>query len=179
MKMMFLVDGDNNVTSGLNGIEMLSKEDTVLIFHKKGMALTKIKKRVSQSKADVQFIESVKDGKNSIDFQIIAELGVLVGKNEVEFAYIISHDKGYLASIEALKKRYAKAFVEVSLEESIETCLKLAFMLKASSKQGLCNALVKEYGSAQGSLLYNHLKAIFINSSNNDKEEGEWLEETA
>jgi hypothetical protein len=165
MKMMFLIDGDNNINSGLNGIEMLSAEDTVLIFHNKEMSLAKIKSRVDKSKAEVQYIESAKDGKNSIDFQIIAELGVLVGKNEVEFAYIISHDKGYSASIVALKKRYSKAFKEVALKESIEECLKLAFTLKATTKQELCNAFVKEYGVAQGSLIYNHLKSIFNASS--------------
>ena len=161
MKMMFLVDGDNHIGTCLKGIEMLSTEDTVLIFHQKGMALTKIKNQAEKSKADVQFIESVKDGKNSIDFQIIAELGVLVGKNEVEFAYIISQDKGYSPSIVALKKRYAKAFKEVDLKDSIEDCLKLAFLLKANTKQELCNSLTKEYGNAQGSLIYNHIKLIF------------------
>ena len=37
----------------------------------------------------------------------------------------------------------------------------LPFVLKAADRQALCNALVKEYGAAQGSALYNHLKAIF------------------
>ena len=30
-----------------------------------------------------------------------------------------------------------------------------------ADRQELCNALVKEYGSAQGCALYNHLKRIF------------------
>ena len=54
---------------------------------------------------DSQYIESVRDGKNSIDFQIITELGVLVGKREADFAYVISQDKGYAASIDALRVR--------------------------------------------------------------------------
>lgn len=163
--MMFLVDGDNNINEGLNGIEMLSQEDTVLIFHQKGAVLTKIKKAIEKSQANIQFLESAKDGKNSIDFQIIAELGVLVGKNEIEFAYIISHDKGYTSPIAALKKRYSKAFKEVDLKESIEECLKLPFVLKATTKNELTLALVKEYGNAHGSLIYNHLKLIFTKSN--------------
>lgn len=165
MKMMFLVDGDNNISEGLTGIDMLSQEDTVLIFHQKGASLAKIKKATEKSKANIQFLESAKEGKNSIDFQIIAELGVLVGKNEVEFAYIISHDKGYAAPIAALKKRYSKAFKEVDLQESIEKCLKLPFVLKATTKNELTSALVKEYGIAHGSLIYNHLKSIFAKSN--------------
>lgn len=161
MKMIFLVDGDNNVNEGLTGIDMLSEEDSVLIFHQKGNAPTKNKKEIERSKANIQLIESAKAGKNSIDFQIIAELGVLIGKNEVEFAYIISHDKGYAAPIAAMKKRYAKEFKEVDVKESIEECLKLPFVLKATTKNELSTALVKEYGNAHGSMIYNHLKSIF------------------
>lgn len=163
--MIFLVDGDNNINEGLTGIDMLSQEDVVLIFHQKGATLPKSKKEIEKSKADIQFIESAKAGKNSIDFQIIAELGVLIGKNEVEFAYIISHDKGYAAPIAAMKKRYSKAFKEVDIKESIEKCLQLPFLLKATTKNELSTALVKEYGNAHGSLIYNHLKLIFTKSN--------------
>lgn len=164
MKMMFLVDGDNNINDGLAGIDMLSEDDTVLIFHQKGAALTKIKTKTGNSKAEIQFIESAKNGKNSIDFQIIAELGVLIGKQEIEFAYVISHDKGYEAPISALKKRYSKTFKEIDLRESIEKCLKLPFVLRATTKSELSSALTKEYGSAQGNLIYNHIKSIFTKS---------------
>lgn len=163
MKMIFLVDGDNNINEGLTGIDMLSEEDAVIIFHQKGAALTKIKEQTVKSKASIEFYESAKGGKNSIDFQIIAELGVLIGKNEVEFAYIISHDKGYASPIAALKKRYSKAFKEVDVNESIEKCLKLPFVLKATTRNELSTALVKEYGNAHGILIYNHLKSIFKN----------------
>ena len=42
MKMIFLVDGDNNIGTGLKGVDMLAKEDTVLIFYQKGLPLNKI-----------------------------------------------------------------------------------------------------------------------------------------
>lgn len=161
MKMIFLIDGDNHVLEGLTGIDMLSAEDHVLIFHKKGAQLTKVKNMVKDSKANVEYIASAKDGKNSIDFQIISELSIMVGRSDVEFAYIISQDKGYEAPIAFLKKRYPKEFREVSLKPSIEECLKLTFMLKATTTQELHNALVREYGNAQGSLVYSHLKALF------------------
>ena len=161
MKTIFLVDGDNNIGTGLKGIDMLSDQDTVLIFYQKGLTLTKIQKLCAGTAADVQYIESVRGGKNSIDFQIITELGVLVGKREADYAYVISQDKGYAASIDALQARYAAAFQEVALRPSIESCLHLPFVLRASDRQELCNALVKEYGPAQGCSLYHHLKRIF------------------
>ena len=161
MKMIFLVDGDNNIGTGLKGIDMLSDQDTVLIFYQKGLALNKLQKLCTGTAADVQYIESVRGGMNSIDFQIITELGVLVGKREADYAYVISQDKGYAASIDALQARYANAFQEVALRPSIETCLHLPFVLRAADRQELANALVKEYGSAQGCTRYNHLKRIF------------------
>ena len=33
MKMIFLVDGDNNIGTGLQGIAMLSAQDSVLVFY--------------------------------------------------------------------------------------------------------------------------------------------------
>ncbi len=163
MKMIFLVDGDNNIGTGLTGVDMLSEQDSVLIFYQKekGLALAKLQKLCAGTAADVQYIESVRGGKNSIDFQIITELGVLVGKREADYAYVISQDKGYAASIDALQARYANAFQEVALRPSIESCLHLPFILRAADRQDLANALVKEYGSAQGCALYNHLKRIF------------------
>ena len=162
MKTIFLVDGDNNIGTGLKGIDMLSEQDAVLVFYQKtGLALSRLQKLCADTKAEVQYIESIRGGKNSIDFQIITELGVLVGKGEADYAYVISQDKGYAASIDALRARYADAFQEVALRPSIEDCLNLPFILKAANRNDLCNALVKEYGAAQGGMLYNHLKAIF------------------
>lgn len=161
MKMIFLVDGDNNIGTGLKGIDMLSDQDTVLLFHQKGLTQAKLQKLCAGTAANVQYIESVRGGKNSIDFQIITELGVLVGKREADYAYVISQDKGYAASIDALQARYADAFQEVALRPSIESCLHLPFILRAADRQELCNALVREYGAAQGGALYNQLKRLF------------------
>ena len=162
MKMIFLVDGDNNIGTGLKGMEMLSEQDTVMIFYQKGgLSPSRIQKLCGQSKARIQLIESIRGGKNAVDFQIITELGVLIGQREADYAYVISQDKGYAASIDALRARYAEAFQEVSLRPSIEDCLSLPFVLRAQDRHALCNALVKEYGEAQGLGLYNHLKQLF------------------
>ena len=161
MKRIFLVDGDNNIGTGLKGVEMLSSQDAVLIFYRKGLNLTKIKALCAGSRADIQFVESVKGGKNSLDFQIITELGVLVGREEADYAYVISQDKGYAASIAALQARYAATFQEVALRDSIEQCLKLSFLLRAGSCQELRESLYQECGVAQGELLFDHLQSLF------------------
>lgn len=161
MKMIFLVDGDNNIGTGLQGIELLTAEDSVLIFYGRGQSLSSIQKLCANTQAHVQYLESVKGGKNSIDFQIITELGVLVGRGEADFAYVISQDKGYEAAIGALWSRYADTFREVALRPSIQSCLRASFLMRSGSREELAQALNREYGNVQGSLAYAHLEALF------------------
>ena len=161
MKMIFLVDGDNNIGTGLQGIDLLTAEDTVLVFFGKGQTLANVKKLCAGTKAQVQYLESVKGGKNSLDFQIITELGVLVGRGEADFAYVISQDKGYEAAMSALHARYASTFREVALRPSIQDCLQAAFLLRAGTREELADALVRQYGPVQGQLAYEHLEVLF------------------
>lgn len=161
MKKIFLVDGDNNINLGLRGIEMLPEDNQVMIFHSKAMEITKFQKKLSGCRAKIDFIESVRAGKNSVDFQITTELGFLSNHKELEYAYIISCDKGYDAAIDYVKSRYSSKFKELERRESIFDCFQLAFVLKAKTKQELNNALVKEYGASQGNLVYAHLKELF------------------
>ena len=53
MKMIFLVDGDNNIGTGFQGIEALTAEDTVLIFYGKGQSLASVKKLCGSTRAQV------------------------------------------------------------------------------------------------------------------------------
>ena len=161
MKKIFLVDGDNNINLGLRGIEMLSEENQVLIFHSKAMEITKFKKKLAGCRAQIDFIESVRSGKNSLDFQITTELGFLSHNKDLEGAYIISCDKGYDAAVDYVKSRYSAKFKELDRRESIFDCFQLAFALKAKTKNELSSALVKEYGPEHGLLVYNHLKTLF------------------
>ena len=162
MKMIFLVDGDNNIGTGLKGIDLLSEQDSVLIFYQKtGLALSRIQKLCGDTRADVQYVESIRGGKNSIDFQIITELGVLVGRREADFAYVISQDKGYEAAMSALWVRYADTFQEVALRPSIQSCLRASFLIRAASREELAQALNQEFGEIQGSLAFRHLEALF------------------
>ena len=161
MKMIFLVDGDNNIGTGLQGIDLLTEEDTVLVFFGKGQTLSNVKKLCAGTRAQVQYLESVKGGKNSLDFQIITELGVLVGRGEADFAYVISQHKGYEAAMSALHARYASTFREVALRPSIQDCLHAAFLLRSNTLEELSGALTRQFGPVQGQLAYDHLAALF------------------
>jgi hypothetical protein len=160
--MIFLVDGDNNIGTGLQGADQLTADDSVLIFYQKaGLALSKIKELCKGSKASIQYLESVKGGKNSIDFQIITELGVLVGRGETDCAYVISQDKGYEAAMSALRIRYAGAFREVALQPSIAACLRASYLTRTASIEELQSSLKQEFGEAQGMAAFKHLQELF------------------
>ena len=165
MHMIFLVDGDNHLSEGLTGIDLLSPEDTVLIFYGRGQSLTPIRRQCQGTRAKVQYLESVRSGKNSIDFQIITELGVLVGRGEAEFAYVISQDKGYESAIGALRQRYANTFREVGLRPSIESCLQAAFLLRPRDQAALAESLEQTYGKTWGPLIFGHLQELFAPSA--------------
>ena len=51
MKMIFLVDGDNNIGTGLQGIDLLTAEDSVLIFYGKGQSTASIQKLCANTRA--------------------------------------------------------------------------------------------------------------------------------
>lgn len=166
MKAVYIVDGDNHVLNGLNGVESLTENETVMIFHQKGLNLNRITQKLRGSHADIQFIESVKSGKNSIDFQIVAELGMMAAKKQLDEAYIISCDKGYIPAIQSIKSRYPQAFKKLELCSSIWETFnnKPTGLLTVDTKEGLHNVLVTEYGATSGNIIYSNIKAIFKQS---------------
>lgn len=168
MKMIFLVDGDNHLAEGLKGIDLLTAEDTVLVFYGKGQSEASVRKLCGQTDAQVHLLESVRSGKNSIDFQIITELGVLVGRGEAEYAYVISQDKGYESAMSALRRRYSNTFQEVALRPSIESCLRTAYLLRPQDKNELVRSLEQTFGPEQGVTVYRHLKALFVKKDEED-----------
>lgn len=161
MKKVFLIDGDNNINLGLRGIEMLTEDSYVMIFHSKAMEITKFKKKLAGCRAQIDFIESVRSGKNSLDFQITTELGFLSHNKDLESAFIISCDKGYDAAVDYVKSRYSSKFKELDRKESIFDTFQLAFALKAKTAAELNHALMKEYGPEHGTMVFNHLQSLF------------------
>lgn len=61
----------------------------------------------------------------------------------------------------ALRARYADTFREVALRPSIQSCLQASFLLRSASREELAQALIREFGPAQGVLAYTHLEELF------------------
>lgn len=113
MKRFFLVDTENIGKRFLPGIENLTNEDTVVIFHYiNAPAISMdILTILANSKAHIIKKEMTSHRKNAMDFQICTYLGMLAGQHSSSAQYyIMSEDLGYGAAIE---------FINTSIDRSI------------------------------------------------------------
>jgi len=109
MKRYFLIDTENVGQTFLPGIQELTAQDTLILFHYEKAAPFKQEMLLSiaRAKCKHEIIEMRIHTKNAMDFQICSYLGVLVNKNmgNAEY-YIVSRDKGYTAAVEFIRQSY-------------------------------------------------------------------------
>ena len=93
----FLIDYENVHMAGLQGIEELSKTDTVYIFYSMNAdSLSfEVMRLLSAAKAKIEYIKVNTQGRNALDFQLSSYIGYLLGKFDGCRCYIVSNDKGY------------------------------------------------------------------------------------
>jgi hypothetical protein len=176
---IFLVDYENVNAPGLQGIDQLIQEDEVLLFYTEKAATLPIAlhKKINASKAKTDYFEVGSGAKNSLDFQLASYLGYLVAKEPKGEYYIVSKDTGFRAVKEFWLKRdikvdlamnllkHSTAIIETKLKELIpqyadDIPLVRELMERYKTKQGLNNALIKEYGSEKTGILYKAIKPL-------------------
>lgn len=95
----FFVDYENVKNKGLNGISELDKQDQVYILYSENantMTMDTVKK-VTKSKAIIDYLDIKCLGANALDFQLCVLMGSKIGKfrgSNLEL-YIVSEDHGY------------------------------------------------------------------------------------
>ncbi len=175
----FLVDYENVNAAGLQGIDQLIQEDKVLLFYTEKASTLPISlhKKINASKATTDYFEVVYGSKNSLDFQLSSYLGFLVAKDPDDEYYIVSRDNGFKAVKDFWVRRDIKidlsmnllkqstAIIEAKLKETIpqyteDIPLIRELMERYKTKQGLNNALIKEYGSEKTGVLYKAIKPL-------------------
>ena len=84
---IYLVDYENVNSSGIEGIKNLKLKDKVYIFYSEQIKTIPFEKSIElvKSKAQIEFIEIKKAGKNYLDFQLSTYLGYLIGKGKNGF----------------------------------------------------------------------------------------------
>lgn len=108
MRKVFLVDTENVGLRALDGVNLLNEEDLIILFvtnRTDEHSFSKEKVSLMNSKASIKRIKVLTGGKNSLDFQLVSYLGLLIGYNadrEKCDYYIISKDQGFSSCINLL-----------------------------------------------------------------------------
>ena len=178
-----LVDYENVNEKGLNGISKLSADYRVVLFYTDNVNKMSfdLHRRLNESAADVQFQKVEAGGKNALDFQLATYLGALAGGNKYSEYFIVSKDKGF----ECLSTYWGKQNIKVScvadvagrdfeteiaalradvealVHDSKEAKVITSFIQRYKSRNGIANALQKQYkNSKRAGEYYNAIKPL-------------------
>lgn len=182
---LFLVDYENVSASGLSGLEKLTEEDVVYIFYTENAdRLTfDAHQRLLESRARVRYYKVESGTKNALDFQLVSFLGYMVHEHGQAAVYhIISKDSGFDSVCRFWEKQNIKVLrvsnldVEKTCRQDQELTAKLRELLeekdvqvvmgmidKYKTKQGLNNALMKQFDNKKTSEIYRVIKPYIAN----------------
>lgn len=177
----YLIDYENVHVNGLVGLEERTKEDMIIIFYSSNSDSLNflLHQKLIQSQAKIEYIKIEGKSKNSLDFHLVSYMGYLLAQNPQEEFVIISKDNGYQGVVEFWKKKKmsistaynlsleSKKVILKKLHEAIpqykeEAAKILSFIEKYKTKQGINNALVKEFGSEKAGSIYKSIKPFLI-----------------
>lgn len=184
----YLVDYENVKKDGLNGINELSAEDTVCIFYSENADTITfdMHRKINESQADIVFQEVEVGTKNALDFQLATYLGYMIAKDKEQEYFLVTKDNGFniLCSYWSkqgvtitmvmdlsgrnIKKEQAELAAEVEklIEDADIAATVTKCILQYKTKQGINNALMKQYPSKdnkQASEIYNAIKPLLVN----------------
>lgn len=181
---VFLIDYENVSASGLDGLESLTAADTVYIFYTENAdRLTfSAHRRLLETAAQIRYYKVESGTKNALDFQLVTYLGYLIRESAEAAYYIISKDSGFDSVINFWSKqsiavrRLPNLAVEAVTQEQEELLAKLkelleeddvqtviAMIQKYKTKQGLNNALMKQFDNKKTSEIYRVIKPYIDN----------------
>ena len=163
-KMIFYVDGDNNVGKALQGLSDLTPKDEVHVFYgSKNKHYTDQRKNELQTagSAHLTFTE-VESKADAADFAIAVEISnKRAQQTDKQSIYVlISMDQHFDTIAEQLIRIFGKES-RVLRASSIEDVLANYFTVKAYSAVDLRNLLTKYLGSQVGAEIYKNLGEIF------------------
>lgn len=185
---IFLIDYENVNVEGFNGLSNCTENDYIKIFYTKGAETLTfgLHRRLSESKSKIEYYKVENGSKNALDFQLSSYLGYLISSNPNEKYYIVSKDKGY-EILTNFWQKYKNLNCQISLvsdlslkneqeeknklKQSIKGALSdtnysdlvndiSVLIEKYKTKQGIYNALVKNYEQKKGSEIYKKIKPL-------------------
>ncbi len=106
---IFLIDYENVSSIGLNGIDLLTKNDKIYLFYseKAENINIDIMNIIINGSFKFKNFKLNKSDKNALDFQLVLFLGTMIKslKKHTNF-YIISNDNGYQSAIDFAKEHF-------------------------------------------------------------------------
>lgn len=187
----YFIDYENLNKKGLESIETLTIKDRVFIFYSTNAnTLTfELHEKLMAAKCKVEYIKVEVGSKNALDFQLTCLLGYRMachGKNEKYC--IVSNDNGYavlknfwetqgfnvsvvsdlLGNVQKDKEEELRSKVAAVIGEPADADKVAKFILQYKTKQGLNNALMKEYkDSKKCGEIYNAIKPLIADKKGN------------
>jgi hypothetical protein len=181
---VYLVDYENVKADGLEGIGDLTESDSLYLFYSENAdKLTfGLHEKLLESKAKIEYLKADVGTKNALDFQLVTYIGWLIARHSTDNYIIVTNDNGFKSVVTFWRKRNVNIELVANLARTnmkqIEDQLlkkvsalisdpkEAAFVteciLKYKTKQGLNNALVKEYESTKGGQLYKAIKPLIL-----------------
>jgi len=185
---IFLIDYENVNVEGFNGLSNCTENDQIKVFYTKGAETLTfgLHRRLSESKSKIDYFKVENGSKNALDFQLSSYLGYLISNNPNDKYYIVSKDKGYetltafwqkyknlnsqvtlvsdlsLKNEQEEKKKLSSSIQSVLSDSSFKDLQNDIFVIieKYKTKQGIYNALVKNYEQKKGSDIYKKIKPL-------------------
>lgn len=116
---LYLVDGDNHVYEGLEGIDNIGTFGKVIVFVSQEGLKDNLTKRYG-GKIDIVM---VRPGENAVDNRIKGLLGNKIRQRKsYQKIYVISHDNGYRNLVDKYQRKYNLSPGYLSLKKAIKNC---------------------------------------------------------
>lgn len=116
---LFFIDSENGFERLIEGCENLNPNDLVVVFFR-GSVPKQVRLSLEFSPAQVEWITCVDPGiKNSMDFQIVADLALRLTLSGFDEGYVVSCDKGFNPALHYLKQQSVARGSELLLVPSI------------------------------------------------------------
>lgn len=190
--MIYLIDFENVHSDGLKGIEQLGKKDKCYIFYSEhaGVLTFNMHKRITESKADIFYVEAQVGMKNALDFQLVSYLGYMIREAHEEDYCIISNDKAFelvgrfwqdknvnvcsAVCLEQAKESGEHSRLHSELEKLITNSDELEFVEKCinelTTKSGINNRIVKKYGTTRAGEIYRLIKPLLTDKKGDKRQ---------
>lgn len=141
--MYILVDYENVRTNGLEGVEYLTEDDTLIIFYSE--VCNKIRsdelRKISKSKCRWEIKKLLRKGKNGLDFYIASKTGAILAADPNAYIGIVSNDNGFQAVLDYWETELTNE-VRIVMYPTIAACL-IATKEPAGRKSSIHEALKK------------------------------------